>query len=129
MQGLEQILLILINFLSLYYTKMDTVTAILLLISLSAIGYLYYTLYQKKTEKVKSTKWPPFVNKCPDYWFSNKQNMCIPQYVSDETRSECKKPKNFNTEYYQGDNGDVNKCNWVKKCGGISWEGIDNLCA
>jgi|TARA_B110000977_G_C10984369_1_gene457371 hypothetical protein len=116
---------------------MDVTTKIMLFIVLLIIGRYYYNNWKShEAEKAKIT-WPVKISQCPDYWIKTKEGKCKNMFdigkcpTSTASKGAEKIPQgsiNFNTKYYSGKNGKVNKCRWAQRCKN-SWEGIDNLCA
>ena len=98
------------------------IASILLILSLSFIGYL---LYMNKSNK----KYPPVIPDCPDYWTSDASlnQTCYNNY----NLGNCSGPVNFDVDKYKGDNGNCEKAKWANTCN-VTWSGITsnpNICA
>lgn len=135
---------------------MDTLSIILYILVFAGIIYYYYNkLQQYKSEKSGQT-WPLNINPCPDYWTNTKDGKCVNKFnigrcpmkddgsfmrdgTVDTSLWDMEKPKlapdladdpamveEANKKHEQAVN--LKKCKWTKKCG-VSWEGIDSLCA
>tara|TARA_B100001093_G_C26168370_1_gene734652 strand:+ start:81 stop:419 length:339 start_codon:yes stop_codon:yes gene_type:complete len=94
---------------------------ILLIISLSIIGYL---LYKNKSEK----KYPPVLADCPDYWLSDSSNSQL--CYNDYKLGNCLGSVDFSQSKYQGDDGGCEKAKWANGCN-VTWTGITsnpNIC-
>lgn len=90
------------------------IAAIILAGTLSVIGFM---IYNSKS----STKYPPEVAECPDYWESTGPNKC---------RNTLKVGKctdtdemDFNEPKYSGPTGITEKCKWANGCG-LIWDGL-----
>lgn len=74
-----------------------------------------------------NTKFPPFKNKCPDYWEVGEDENCINTYGVGLCKTQGDKKMSFTDELFSGKKGDYYKCAWAKQCQ-VPWEGIDSLC-
>lgn len=91
------------------------IAIVLLLLTLSFIGYMIY-----KTKS--SVTWPPMVSECPDYWDVGSNNTCN----NVQNLGTCDASSmDFSGPEWQGNSGLKCKYNWAKKCG-ITWDGITN---
>ena len=116
---------------------MDITTKSMLFIVLLLIARYYYNNWKAyESEKAKLT-WPVKISPCPDYWVKTKDGKCKNMFNIGDcpkkggSKGAEKVPQgitNFNSKYYTGKPGKVNKCRWAQRCKN-SWEGIDNLCA
>jgi|TARA_B100000925_G_scaffold226508_1_gene174988 hypothetical protein len=116
---------------------MDTTTKTLLLISVGYIIYRYYKNWKEYNAEQAELTWPRKIQPCPDYWVKTNNGKCKNMFNIGKcpqtrgTRGQKMVPQgeiNFNTSYYNGKDGQMNKCRWAQRCGN-SWEGIDKLCA
>jgi hypothetical protein len=104
-----------------FQTIVVIVAIIILIGSLTFIGY---TLHANLTNQV----FPPVVGACPDYWVS-KDNKCFNKKGLGKCQGE--EGINFNTQFYQGNQGPCRKATWARNCG-LSWGGLTNnvnICA
>ena len=81
--------------------------------TLTVMGFM---IYNSKT----STKYPPEVAECPDYWDSTGPNKCrntlkVGKCDADEM--------DFNEPKYSGPTGLAEKCKWANECG-LVWDGL-----
>ena len=115
---------------------MDTTTKTLLLISVGYIIYRYYKNWKEYNAEQAELTWPRKIQPCP-YWVKTNNGICKNMFNIGKcpqtrgTRGQKMVPQgeiNFNTSYYTGKDGQMNKCRWAQRCGN-SWEGIDKLCA
>tara|TARA_B100000925_G_scaffold266051_1_gene225584 strand:- start:532 stop:882 length:351 start_codon:yes stop_codon:yes gene_type:complete len=116
---------------------MDTTTKTLLLISVGYIIYYYYKNWKQYNAEQAQLTWPRKIQPCPDYWVKAPNGKCKNMFNIGKCPSKSggrgqrlipQGEINFNTSYYNGKNGKMNKCRWAQRCNN-SWEGIDKLCA
>jgi hypothetical protein len=90
------------------------IAAIILAGTLTVIGF---TIYHSKS----TTKYPPEISECPDYWESVGPNKCR------NTLNVGKCPNDdvvdFNQPKYSGPTGLAEKCKWASNCG-LVWDGL-----
>ena len=87
-----------------------TISIVIFVILMLFIGIMIYRAKQ-------TTKFPPQVTKCPDYWIIDKDGNCSnPRKLG----SGCAEGTNFPKM-----NSLAEKCNFAKTCG-IEWDGITN---
>ena len=90
------------------------IAAIILAGTLTVIGF---TIYHSKS----TTKYPPEISECPDYWDSIGPNKCR------NTLNVGKCPDDdvvdFNQPKYSGPTGLTEKCKWASNCG-LVWDGL-----
>lgn len=101
----------------------------LVTILLIVIGFsvdIFLTL-RKEKNMVLNTVFPPFKNKCPDYWEVTKDDKCLNKNNIGLCKTSGDRKMDFNQDIYSGEKGDYYKCAWSKQCQ-APWEGIDNLC-
>tara|TARA_B100001093_G_scaffold334640_1_gene319525 strand:+ start:27 stop:362 length:336 start_codon:yes stop_codon:yes gene_type:complete len=93
------------------------------------VGFIVSFVYELKRDRDQrmNTKFPPFKNKCPDYWEVGEDNNCINTYSVGLCKTEGDKKMNFSDSLFSGKKGDYYKCAWAKQCQ-VPWEGIDSLC-
>ena len=93
------------------------------------VGFIVSFVYELKRDRDQrmNTKFPPFKNKCPDYWEIGEDNNCINTYSVGLCKTEGDKKMNFSDSLFSGKKGDYYKCAWAKQCQ-VPWEGIDSLC-
>ena len=93
------------------------------------VGFIVSFVYELKRDRDQrmNTKFPPFKNKCPDYWEVGEDNNCINTYSVGLCKTEGDKKMNFSDSLFSGKKGDYYKCAWAKQCQ-VPWGGIDSLC-
>ena len=94
------------------------VALFILVIMLTIIGYILYN-------NRKNKKFPPVLGDCPDYWVAKNKQCTNPQNLG-----TCSGPQNFNTDHFQGHDGDCQKSKWARSCN-ATWQGITdnpNVC-
>ena len=69
----------------------------------------------------RTSKWPPTINKCPDYWEYNGVK-CIPNTVNKSATTGCSE---INPYLKIGGSTTDELTNTAKNCG-IVWDGINN---
>ena len=76
----------------------------------------------------KNTKFPPWPAKCPDYWQTRGEDICVNTHKIGLCKStDVDLEMDFNEQPFKGAKGMYRKCNWAKQCR-VPWEGIDSLC-
>ena len=123
---------------------MDSTTKILALIAAASILYYYYKKWVAYNEALQKQTWPLVYPSCPDYWEVTSDKKCKNTF----NLGSCPKDsggnqpdqgiKDFNTQLTmklsesqtkkERDDALRQRCIYAKDCG-ISWEGIDTLCA
>jgi hypothetical protein len=92
------------------------ISTVILLFMLLVIAYILYKAQQ-------TTRWPPEVGQCPDYWKVTGQNQC--ENVQNLGNGTCGRTQDFTGPEWQGIGGYKKKAEWAKDCG-IVWDGISD---
>ena len=103
-----------------FNTIVIIVAAVILVISLIAIGIMIYLNQFKKA-------FPPVVADCPDYWLDKSDgdsSKCV--NVKKIGKEKCPKIMDFSQARFQGSKGLCRKYKWAKRCD-ITWDGISQL--
>lgn len=107
---------------------MQTLYIVVLIIALLGLGGYYYRQYKTYLDEQDKKTWPEYIAPCPDYYVLGRDNKCFDaKNVRNNKSSSCQNI-DFSLKLYTGPEGDLNKCRKAKECG-ISWEGIDRVCA
>jgi len=112
--------------------KTDPLTIGLIIFAGVILSVYYYRQFLKWRAQQKDITWPVKIENCPDYWNEKADGQC--ENVLNLPTGSCGggsgalKSFSFTTGPFKGETGDIQKCNWSKKCD-TSWEGIDDLCA
>ena len=104
---------------------MRTLYIVLLIVVLFGLGNYYYRQYMNYLEEQDKKTWPEYIAPCPDYYIHEGNNKC--RDVKNISKGKCNR-LDFGIKIYGGADGNLNKCRKAKECG-ISWEGIDRICA
>jgi hypothetical protein len=88
------------------------IAAIMLAGTLTILGFM---IYKSKT----SSKYPPEIAECPDYWDSTGPNKCRNTLKV----GKCDEDMDFNDPKYSGPTGLAEKCRWANSCG-LVWDGM-----
>lgn len=89
------------------------IAAIMLAGTLTILGFM---IYKSKT----SSKYPPEIAECPDYWDSTGPNKCRNTLKVGKCDVE---DMDFNDPKYSGPTGLAEKCRWANSCG-LVWDGM-----
>ena len=80
-------------------------SVITVLIIVGFIVSFVLTLKRDRDQRM-NTKFPPFKNKCPDYWEVGEDNNCINTYSVGLCKTEGDKKMNFSDSLFSGKKGD-----------------------
>jgi len=111
---------------------METTTIFILVAIVVFISGFIFILVRKKQDQSEE-KWPPVISNCPDYFVNTSGNMCknvfklgdpsVCNGILDAEAIDFVKDSDL-----MSDDGRKDVCSRIKKCG-LSWEGVDNMCA
>jgi len=113
---------------------MDGFTKTVIGVTVFFILFYYYRQWQNYKEEQAKLTWPTSISPCPDYWVHEGNGQCKNPFkvgkcpTRQDGQVDTNSNVNFNTDYYRGEQGILNKCRWAKRCN-AAWEGIDNMCA
>jgi len=72
----------------------------------------------------KSTRWPPMVSNCPDYWYDEGANGSKCTINSNDVNlGTATSPMDFSASTFTGVNGGCKRYTWAKSKG-VSWDGV-----
>ena len=93
------------------------------------LGFVIHGIveYRREMNEKQNIKFPPFPNKCPDYWEVSGDGKCKNVHKVGLCRSGGNNEMDFNDDLFKGKKGMYRKCSWSKQCE-APWEGIDSLC-
>ena len=93
------------------------------------LGFVIHGVIEYRTEMndKQNIKFPPFPNKCPDYWEVSGDGKCKNVHKVGLCRAGSNTDMDFNDDLFKGKKGMYRKCSWAKQCE-APWEGIDSLC-
>lgn len=95
-------------------------------LALALIAILFMTQYATGNT-IDNIKWPPVVEKCPDYWIDESKENDGSKCVNAKQLGSCKRGKNtsmnFNVSPFVGSGGKDAKKTWAENCK-VLWEGI-----
>jgi hypothetical protein len=108
--------------------KTFTILAVLIVVVI-VVGFIVEGVlsYRREKSDKKNIKFPPFPNKCPDYWEVKGDGLCENVHKVGLCKSGGDNVMDFNDELFKGKKGVYRKCAWSKQCE-APWEGVDSLC-
>tara|TARA_B100000700_G_scaffold293890_1_gene355308 strand:+ start:319 stop:654 length:336 start_codon:yes stop_codon:yes gene_type:complete len=106
------------------FTILAVVIVVVIIVGFVVHGAIEYRNDKKSKENVK---FPPFPNKCPDYWEVKGDGRCENVHKVGLCKAGGDNVMDFNDPLFEGKKGMYRKCSWSKQCE-APWEGIDSLC-
>jgi len=125
---------------------MDKFTIALLVIGSIVLIYYFYRQWKANKDKKSKQTWPREFTACPDYWTDEGDHVCRNIYNLGKCprgRGGVRPQGTVDMKSIAGGVGGTGKalnkamnqpkaltqkCRWVKRCG-VSWEGVEKLCA
>jgi hypothetical protein len=104
---------------------------------------IYYNYKESQTPTIVTTtgvqlssRFPPWVSSCPDYWTQNPDGSCRKKFTNGNAACDASSITNNLTANYSpmNPNAKIDKLSWVDKCKwsrlcNVQWEGVsDKAC-
>jgi len=114
----------------------EATPAVITAIVILTVGSIFLILYLWKKYKelgaiwANQNKWPPMYNRCPDYWEdkgTNNAGFTVCKNVHRLGNNPDKETAEFLDPNLKKDNL-INICKDAKTLG-LTWEGVENVCA